>query len=82
LIFNDHECKILVFRDITAQKKLLKAQSDNKLLALLQAGFSHEFITPIKSISTFAKELKLLVQDTDLKYKAELIFQTSQMLHS
>jgi hypothetical protein len=51
-------------------------------LALLQAGFSHEFITPIKSISTFAQELMLLIQNTDLKYKAELIFQTSQMLHS
>lgn len=49
---------------------------------MLQAGFSHEFITPIKSISTLAQEIKLLIQNTDLKYKAELIFQTSQMLHS
>jgi len=41
---------------------------------LLQAGFSHEIITPIKSIATFAQELMYQSPSKELKYKAELIF--------
>ncbi len=57
IIFNDEYCMILRIRDITAHKQLEKAQSENKMLSLLQASVSHELITPIKCIGSFAQEL-------------------------
>jgi signal transduction histidine kinase len=57
LFFNNEECRILRIRDITANKKLQKAQRENKMLSFLQTSVSHELVTPIKCIASFAEEL-------------------------
>jgi hypothetical protein len=54
LSFNEKDCHILRLRDITANKKLQKAQTENKMLSLLSASVSHELLNPIKCIGTFA----------------------------
>jgi hypothetical protein len=61
LLFNEKDCQILRLRDITANKKLQKVQTENKMLSLLTASVSHELLNPIKCIETFAKELFTLI---------------------
>ena len=48
---------ILRIRDITSHKQLEKAQNENKMLSFLPASVSHELVTPIKCIGSFAQEL-------------------------
>ena len=55
--FNDMECLILTIRDISAQQNLERAEQKNNLLHLLTSSVSHELMTPIKCIITFATEL-------------------------
>lgn len=83
MIFQDQECKILRIRDVTANKQLEKVQGENKMLSMLQASVSHELITPIKCIGTFAKELvEMNAGNSSKKSKAELIESTSKILLS
>jgi len=50
---------------------------------MLQASVSHELVTPIKCIGSFAKELAYLLQgNSQVKQKAELIESTSKILLS
>ena len=69
-------------RDVTALKKLAKAEDDNKVMQLLTASVSHELVTPLKCIGSFAKELIGLISNKKLRYKVELISSTSKMLLS
>jgi K+-sensing histidine kinase KdpD len=83
MFFNNEECKVIRIRDITVHKQLQKAQSENKMLSFLQASVSHELVTPIKCIGSFAQELVYaLLSNSNLKYKAELIHSTSKILLS
>jgi signal transduction histidine kinase len=83
LFFNNKECRILRIRDVTAHKQLVKAENENKMLSFLQASVSHELLTPIKCIGSFAQELiYALISNSVLKYKAELIHSTSKILLS
>jgi hypothetical protein len=63
IFYNNRECKILNIRDVTALKQLAKAEEDNRLTQLLTASVSHELITPLKCIGSFAKELQTLLVD-------------------
>jgi hypothetical protein len=57
IFYNNKECKILNIRDVTSLKKLVKSEKNNKTMQLLTASVSHELITPLKCIGSFAKEL-------------------------
>jgi len=61
IFYNNRECKILNIRDVTALKKLAKAEDENKVMQLLTASVSHELITPLKCIGSFANELVGLI---------------------
>jgi signal transduction histidine kinase len=63
LIFNDQECNIVKIRDITASEKLKKVKDQNKLMGLMTASVSHEFLTPLKCISSFAEEIQSLIEN-------------------
>lgn len=63
MIFNEEECIILMIRDITAFKKLNKAENKNRVTGLLTASVSHELLTPLKCISSFGKELMVLISN-------------------
>ena len=69
-------------RDITAFKKLLKADNKNRVTSLMTASVSHELLTPLKCISSFGNELSTLITHVKLKYKAELIVSTSNLVIS
>ena len=63
--------------------QLQKAQNENKMLSFLQASVSHELLTPIKCIASFAQELVYaLFSSGNLKYKSDLIHSTSKILLS
>ena len=57
MFFDDKQCQVLTIRDITAQENLELAEEKNKLLNLMTSSISHEFMTPIRCIITFAEEL-------------------------
>lgn len=63
MIYNDQECNIVKIRDITASEKLKKAKDQNNLMGLMTASVSHEFLTPLKCISSFAKEIQSSVEN-------------------
>jgi signal transduction histidine kinase len=82
LIFNDEECSIIMIRDITALKRLTKVENKNKATSLMTASVSHELLTPLKCISSFGKELMTLITSTKVRYKAELIVSTTNLVIS
>lgn len=46
---------VATFRDITGLKKLAKIQADNKLLNMLTQSVTHEMVTPLKCMVSFAE---------------------------
>ena len=82
LIFNDEECNILRIRDITAFKRLTKVENNNRATGLMSASVSHELLTPLKCISSFGKELMTFITNSKIRYKAELIVSTTDLVIS
>lgn len=50
LMFNDSECQVMMFRDITSQAELRIAQEQNQMANLLMSSVTHEMLTPIRCI--------------------------------
>jgi len=75
-------CKIIKIRDITDLKRLSESENQNRVTSLLTASVSHELLTPLKCITSFGQELARLVTHSKLKYKAELIVSTSNLVMS
>lgn len=73
---------MLKIRDITAFKKLNQVENENRITGLLTASVSHELLTPLKCISSFGNQLVTLLSNVKLKYKAELIVSTSNLVMS
>jgi hypothetical protein len=44
----------MTFRDVTEVKKAAKIQAANKLLSLLTSTVTHEMVTPLKCMISFA----------------------------
>ena len=45
--FNDKDCELLTFTDITIYKKFALQEQQSKMLATLNASVHHEMITPL-----------------------------------
>lgn len=73
---------MLCFRDVSALKNLTKAEDDKKMTNLLTASVSHELLIPLICIGSFSSQLANHLTHRKLKYKAELVFSTSQLLLS
>ena len=62
LIFNDTECQVLNFADITAFKRLKQEEESNRLLKMLNTSVHHEMIAPLKAnINISERLIKLLI---------------------
>lgn len=73
---------MLCLRDVSALKSLTKAEDDKKMTNLLTASVSHELLIPLKCIGSFSSEIANQVKHKNLKYKAELVSSTSQLVLS
>ena len=54
IIMHDKECRILTIRDIDAEYLLAKAEREIEFFHVLTSAVSHEQLTPIRCIITFA----------------------------
>ena len=57
LIFNDQECQVLNFNDITTYKRLKKEEETSRLLKTLNASVHHEMLGPLSTNVEIAKRL-------------------------
>ena len=70
LIFNDKECVVLNFQDISEIKRLKHEQAKSKLLGTLYSSVHHEIIGPLKSNEQAALRLIRGLNDQLLREQA------------
>lgn len=81
MIFNEQECQVLNFADITAYKRLKQEEEMNRLLKLLNTSVHHEMLAPLKANVDIAERLiKNLRKFKIQKKMAETILISSQMV--
>ena len=78
--FNDEECQVLNFRDITPLKRLKQEQETSDLIKSLSTSVHHEMIGPLRSNVQFAQQLIDHISQPQLRKKAELILITSKLV--
>jgi hypothetical protein len=54
MIYAGHTHRVATFSDITESKALAKAEQRNNLMSLLTSSVSHDMLTPLKCICSFA----------------------------
>ena len=57
MTFNDVECQVLNFNDITSYKRLEEEEEMSRLLKTLNASVHHEMIGPLKTSVDICKRL-------------------------
>ena len=81
LFFNEKECQVLNFTEITAYKRLEQERETNKLLKTLNASVHHEMLTPLKANVEMAERLyRCLHSFPHEKKLAQTISYTSRLL--
>lgn len=70
------------FHDCTEVVRLEKVESNNRLLNMLTSSVTHELMTPLKCISSFARSLQKELQHSAKRQEAELIDVTSKLMIS
>jgi K+-sensing histidine kinase KdpD len=81
-MFNQEECKVATFIDVTEIQKFAKIEADNKLLQMLTSSVTHEMVTPLKCMVSFSETVVKALADSPKRYEAELIMTTSKLLLS
>ena len=66
LHFNDQECQVLKFTDITLFEKLKKEKETTRLLKTLTACVSHDMIAPLNCVIELAEMLLTNITDDSL----------------
>ena len=67
LRFNDSDCVVLNFQDITTQRKLKHEQEKGRLMSTLYSSVHHEMLGPLKASSEAAVRLIRKLKDQDLR---------------
>ena len=57
MTFNDKECQVLNFTDITTQKRLKLEEEKSEMLTALNTSVHHEMLSPLKSNVEFSQRL-------------------------
>lgn len=78
LIFNDVECQVINFTDITTYKRLEKQEQTNSLLKTLMMTVHHSMIGPLKSnLALSMRLIRNLKKNVVMKEAAKSIFITT-----
>ena len=70
LSFNDRDCAVLSFQDITDIKRLKSEEGKNKLMSALYSSVHHEMIGPLKINENSALTLIRSLKDQKLREQA------------
>ena len=72
-MFNDKECVVLNFQDISAIKRLKHEKEKSRLMSTLYSSVNHEMIGPLKTSEEAALRLIRRLKDSNLREEAQLI---------
>ena len=67
MMFNDINCQVLNFTDITTYKLLKQEEETSRLLQALNASAHHEMLGPLKTNVEFSTRLVNLLRDKEHK---------------
>ena len=80
-IFDEKECQLINFTDVTAYTKLQKEEDTNRLLKTLNTSVHHEMLVPIKTMIEIAERLiKKFKSFPQEKKMVETILLSSQLI--
>ena len=80
LTFNDQECQVMNFIDVTVQRRLNQVQEKSEQLGTLSASVHHEMLGPLRSNVDFAETLVKHLRSPTMKKKAQLISISSKLV--
>ena len=80
LLFNDKECVVLNFENITSVKKLKQEEEKSRLMSTLYSSVHHEMIGPLKSNIEAAVRLIRYLKDNNLRMQAQIILVCSKQV--
>ena len=70
LTFNEKECQVLNFTDITMYNQLQKEQENIRMLKTLNMSVNHEMLTPLKANIEISSRLFRKLKDENDKQMA------------
>ena len=70
LIFNDKDCQVLNFSDMTAYKRLEAEKETNRLLMTLNTSVHHEMLAPLKATMEISARLVRNLKEPEQKKMA------------
>ena len=70
LMFNDKECQVLNFGDISTYKKLRREEEKSKLMGNLYSSVHHDMVNPLKNNVEAAVRLIRNLRDQRLRESA------------
>ena len=77
MIFNDVECQVLNFNDITSYKRLEEEEEMSRLLKTLNASVHHEMIGPLKTSVDICKRLVVKLPNKEEKRMVQTVLLSS-----
>ena len=80
LSFNDLECQVINFTEITTYKKLEQARITSRLLRALNASAHHEMLGPLRANIDISTRLIRQLKDEELKRMSQTILISSQLV--
>lgn len=81
-VYNGKPSKMLNLRDVTEHHQLRKVTQEKNNISMLNSTVTHELMTPINCVATFADRLVTQLRDLRHQSYAKLILRTSKLLKS
>ena len=78
--FNDEECQVLNFTDITPFESLKQEKEANKLLKTLSASVSHEMVAPLNANIDIAELLLERITKEEERHMLKMIITSSRLV--
>ena len=80
LKFNEIDCQVLNFSEITTYKKLKKEEENNRLLRALNVSAHHEMLGPLQANIDIAARLVKRLKDEELQRMSQTILISNQLV--
>ena len=79
---NKEEYRVATFHEMTESKRLARSEANTRMVQLLSSSVTHEMVTPLKCIISFANSLQKELKHSPKCKEAELIYVTAKLLLS
>ena len=82
LVFDSTEHRVAQISDVTERVSLSRAEAKIRMGNLLTSSVSHEMLTPLKCIVSFANSLLTELKHSEKRKEAEFILLTTKLVLS